>query len=59
MNHKKVPQHSIPTFAQQCILEATDNKSNPKGENFIDHWSEYSESYDDYNDCHGDYYDAE
>lgn len=22
-------------------------------------WSEYCENYDDYNDCHGDYYDAE
>lgn len=47
----------ILTFAQKMILK----KVNEKGAaNFQDNWVEYEESYNtDYNDCHGDYYDAE
>lgn len=43
------------TNAQQLILEVAAQKDRENLE-FQDHWSE---SYGDYNDCHGDYYDAE
>lgn len=46
------------TYAQQLILKSAELKDKNDFV-FQDHWSEYSESYDDYNDCHGDYYDAE
>jgi hypothetical protein len=45
------------TFAQQAILEMVERKNQTR--NSQDHWIEYSETYNDYNDCHGDYYDAE
>lgn len=45
------------TYAQKEIISVCKKKSDTPV--FIDHWTEYSESYDDYNDCHGDYYDAE
>lgn len=45
------------TYAQKCILEKIIQKTGIL--NFQD-WPEYEESYGtDYNDCHGDYYDAE
>ena len=49
---------SVLTKAQQLILEVAAQKDR-NGIDFQDHWSEYSENYDAYNDCHGDYYDAE
>lgn len=45
------------TYAQKCILEKVAQKEYIMS--FQD-WTEYEESYGtDYNDCHGDYYDAE
>lgn len=45
------------TFAQKEILKKVKEKRN---QSFQDNWVEYEESYNtDYNDCHGDYYDAE
>jgi len=45
------------TYAQKCILEKIAQKTETL--KFQD-WTEYEESYGtDYNDCHGDYYDAE
>lgn len=45
------------TYAQKCILEKVAQKEDIMS--FQD-WTEYEESYGtDYNDCHGDYYDAE
>lgn len=46
------------TYAQLLILEIATQKDSTISE-FQDNWTEYCESYDDYNDCHGDYYDAE
>lgn len=46
------------TFAQQLILGVAVQKNRDALE-FQNLWSNYSENYDDYNDCHGDYYDAE
>jgi len=46
------------TFAQKIILEMVKRK----GRNcFQDNWADYyEESYgSDYNDCHGDYFDAD
>lgn len=46
------------TYTQRLILEAAEQKDmNCLG--FQDHWREYGGGYDDYSDCHGDYYDAE
>ena len=46
------------TYAQKCILEKITQKT--ESLKFQDYWTEYEESYGtDYNDCHGDYYDAE
>lgn len=42
------------TPAQLRILEIAQKKAAANSE-FVDHWNEY----DDYNDCHGDYYDAD
>ena len=45
------------TFAQNTILKKVNEK---QSQSFQDNWVEYEESYNtDYNDCHGDYYDAE
>lgn len=45
------------TFAQKVIAQRISAKGN---NSFQDNWDEYEESYGtDYNDCHGDYYDAE
>ncbi len=45
------------TFAQLAIERLIQRKMQPAfAQNY---WTEYSESYDDYNDCHGDYYDNE
>ncbi len=45
------------TFAQKIILKKVNEKETAS---FQDNWVEYEESYNtDYNDCHGDYYDAE
>lgn len=46
------------TNVQLLILEAAAQKDEWES-SFQDNWTEYCESYDDYNDCHGDYYDAE
>lgn len=47
------------TFAQKLILKRSLEKLNT-AQTFQDNWNEYEESYGtDYNDCHGDYYDAE
>lgn len=44
------------TFAQKIILKKVSEKTH---DSFQD-WVEYEESYNtDYNDCHGDYFDAE
>lgn len=44
------------TFAQKMILKKVSEKTH---DSFQD-WVEYEESYNtDYNDCHGDYFDAE
>lgn len=46
------------SYAHQQILRKIEQKTIDCG--FQDHWTEYEESYGtDYNDCHGDYYDAE
>lgn len=46
------------TYAQKVILRRVQDKNG--AQLFQDHWTEYEESYGtDYNDCHGDYYDAE
>lgn len=45
------------TFAQKMILKKVSEKTL---NSFQDNWVEYEESYNtDYNDCRGDYYDAE
>lgn len=45
------------TNAQKVVLKKVNEKRN---QSFQDNWVEYEESYNtDYNDCHGDYYDAE
>ncbi len=45
------------TFAQRLIEKRVQEK---KERIFQDNWDDYEESYgSDYNDCHGDYYDAE
>lgn len=45
------------TNAQKEILKKVNEK---RSQSFQDNWVEYEESYNtDYNDCHGDYYDAE
>lgn len=49
---------NILTNAQQFILDVAAQKDIDSLE-FQDHWSGYNRYYDDYNDCHGDYYDAE
>lgn len=47
------------TFAQEAILDKVKQKQTNISE-FQDCWNKYEESYgSDYNDCHGDYYDAE
>ena len=46
------------TPAQKLIIEMAKRKDASDSQ-FLDNWSEYNESYDAYNDCHGDYYDAE
>lgn len=46
------------TFAQEIIRKKVQEKKDRCS--FQDNWVEYEEYYDsDYNDCHGDYYDAE
>ena len=45
------------TFAQRLIEKRVIEKEMCQ---FQDSWDDYEESYgSDYNDCHGDYYDAE
>lgn len=45
------------TFAQKLIAQKVKEKD---CNSFQDNWEDYEESYgSDYNDCHGDYYDAE
>ena len=45
------------TFAQRLIEKRVKEKVKYV---FQDNWDDYEESYgSDYNDCHGDYYDAE
>ncbi len=45
------------TFAQRIIDKRVKEKEKCL---FQDTWDDYEESYgSDYNDCHGDYYDAE
>lgn len=45
------------TFAQRLIGKKVIEKERSQ---FQDNWDDYEESYgSDYNDCHGDYYDAE
>lgn len=47
------------TCAQKHILKRTQEKISCS-QSFQDNWLDYEESYGtDYNDCHGDYYDAE
>lgn len=47
------------TYAQQVILKKIQEKQTTPP-SFQDNWVEYEEFYGtDYNDCHGDYYDAE
>lgn len=48
------------TFAQSAILKRIGEKQNCTIFQDFGYGDEYSESpYNDYNDCHGDYYDAE
>ncbi len=50
---------SLQTPAQQLIVE-TCRKKNAGAACAKTNWSEYCEAYSEYyNDCHGDYYDAE
>ncbi len=45
------------TIAQEMIERRVREK---EVQAFQDNWDDYEESYgSDYNDCHGDYYDAE
>ena len=45
------------TFAKRLIEKKVIEKERYQ---FQDNWDDYEESYgSDYNDCHGDYYDAE
>ena len=45
------------TNAQKEILKKVNEK---RSQSFQYNWVEYEESYNtDYNDCHGDYYDAD
>lgn len=47
------------SYALQLILKKSDEKLQ-NNKVFQDNWVDYEESYgSDYNDCHGDYYDAE
>lgn len=47
------------TYIQRLILKRAEEKISLNCE-FQDNWVDYEESYGtDYNDCHGDYYDAE
>ena len=49
---------SFISYAHQQIMRKIEQKT--KNCVFQDNWTEYEESYGtDYNDCHGDYYDAE
>lgn len=43
------------TPVQLLILKMALKKGEAESKEFMDNWNEY----DDYNDCHGDYYDAE
>lgn len=45
------------TYAQDAIKKRIKEKIQPHLF-FQDHWGEYDD-YGDYNDCHGDYYDAD
>lgn len=47
------------TFAQKTILKRIEEKS--KGEDKFQDYQEHTDydAYSDYNDCHGDYYDAD
>lgn len=48
------------TFAQSAILKRISEKHSCTMFQDFGYGDEYSESpYDDYNDCHGDYYDAD
>ncbi|MCH5309789.1 MAG: hypothetical protein J1E58_07985 [Prevotella sp.] len=47
------------TWAQKMILKRAQKKMSC-AQSFQDKWEDYEEFYGaDYNDCHGDYYDAE
>ena len=47
-------------FAQEVILRRIIEKQRPLRFQDFGYGDEYSETpYDDYNDCHGDYYDAD
>lgn len=47
------------TYIQRLILKRAEEKVS-YNRVFQDNWVDYEESYGtDYNDCHGDYYDAE
>lgn len=51
-------EHNL-TYSQRMILMRTERKISQNCQ-FQDNWVDYEESYGtDYNDCHGDYYDAE
>lgn len=48
------------TFAQEAIQRRIKEKQRPLRFQDFGYGDEYSEApYDDYNDCHGDYYDAD
>lgn len=48
------------TFAQEAIRRRIEEKQMPLRFQDFGYGDEYSESpYNDYNDCHGDYYDAD
>jgi hypothetical protein len=48
------------TFAQEAIQRQIEEKQRPLRFQDFGYGDEYSEApYNDYNDCHGDYYDAD
>ena len=48
------------TFAQEAIQRRIEEKQRPLRFQDFGYGDEYSEApYNDYNDCHGDYYDAD
>lgn len=48
------------TYAQEAIQKRIEEKQSPLRFQDFGYGDEYSESpYNDYNDCHGDYYDVD